>query len=119
MSFPVENIREACRDRGTTIAEVERVLGIGNGVIAKWEFAKRTPPVDRITAIAEYLNVSSEQLIYGKQKPATKGDGLAKDEIELIRLFRAASPETRASILHLLRVVESGQSSLDEGEADR
>lgn len=57
MPFPVDNIRAACQKQGTTLAEVERALGIGNGVIAKWEKKKGSPPYDRIIAIAEHLRV--------------------------------------------------------------
>lgn len=119
MPFPVENIREACKDKGTTIAEVERALGIGNGVIGKWENGKKSPPIDRIISLAEFLGVPLQQLVYGKQKPAIDYGGLTSEEIEVIRLFRNAHPAARALIVNLLRSAEFGQSFPGDGEADK
>lgn len=68
MPFPVDNIRSACAKRNTSLKQLEKDLGIGNGVIAKWEKAKNSPPYDRIVAIAEHLNVSVSYLTGEGQK---------------------------------------------------
>lgn len=68
MPFPVDNIRSACALRKTSLKQLEKDLGIGNGVIARWENAKGYPPYDRIVAIAEHLNVSVDYLTGEKQK---------------------------------------------------
>ena len=62
MAFPVDNIRMACALNNTTLAELERALGIGNGVIARWETSKKSPPYDRLSAIADYLGTTVEAL---------------------------------------------------------
>lgn len=62
MAFPVQNIREAAKHKGLTLAQIEKSLGIGNGVIAKWAKTKSAPPYDRIVAIAEFLEVPVSQL---------------------------------------------------------
>ncbi len=62
MPFPVDNIRMACAIKGTTIAELERDLKIGNGVIARWEHSKKSPPYDRLVAIAERLGTTVDAL---------------------------------------------------------
>lgn len=62
MAFPVQNIRDAAKLKGLTLAQIEKKLGIGNGVIAKWEKTKSAPPYDRIVAIADFLNVPVSQL---------------------------------------------------------
>ncbi len=63
MSFPVQNIRDVCKERGTTLAEVERKLNIGNGVIARWAKQKGSPPIERIIEIANFLEVPVSRLI--------------------------------------------------------
>lgn len=55
--FPVENIKAVCKERGTTIAQVERALGMGNGVIARWATMRGTPALDRVQAVADHLGV--------------------------------------------------------------
>ncbi len=73
MPFPVQNIREAAKAKGLTLKNIEQALSIGNGVIAKWEKNKSSPPYDRIVAIANFLEVPVSQLTGGdKQDLATE-----------------------------------------------
>ena len=57
MAFPVDNIRNICRDKHTTLAELERALGISNGTIARWQHGATYPKHDKLKAIADYLEV--------------------------------------------------------------
>ena len=89
MAFPVDRIRAICKERGTTLAEVERSTGIGNGVIARWENQKSSPPIDRLRLIAAHLDVPLSSLTGNKQDDETKkepaapeGSRLTEDEIK-------------------------------------
>lgn len=62
MPFPVNNIRRQCAINGITIAELERELGFGNGVIARWERNKAAPPYDRLKQIADRFGITVEEL---------------------------------------------------------
>lgn len=62
MPFPVNNIRRQCAIYGITIAELERELGFGNGVIARWERNKAAPPYDRLKQIADRFGITVEEL---------------------------------------------------------
>ena len=75
MPFPVDNIRAACAAQNTTLAQLERELKIGNGVIARWEKAKGSPPYDRLVAIAERLNTTVEQLSSTQKEKAPAESG--------------------------------------------
>ena len=91
MPFPVQNIRDVCEERHTSIAEIERKLKIGNGVIARWEKGKRYPQMDRIEAIANLLKVPVSRLTGETEKPApTNGDGL---DAELLKRLMSLTPE--------------------------
>ncbi len=68
MPFPVDKIRALCKLKNTSLAQLERELGIGNGVIARWENAKGCPPYDRLSAIAEKLGVTVEELADDKKE---------------------------------------------------
>ena len=85
MPFPVDNIRAICAQKGTSLKQIEKELGIGNGVIARWENKKGSPPYDRIIAIAEHLNVPVSELtgeVEEKEKsPAPSGAELGVDDI--------------------------------------
>lgn len=111
--FPVENIRAVCRERGTTLAEVERALGIGNGVIARWEKQKSSPPIDRIIAIAEYLNVPVARLTGEEKKPASNGDELLelleayREREEIRMLFKVTKKATPNDIRKTVAIIEA------------
>ena len=110
MPFPVDNIRIACKKRGTTLAQVERDLAIGNGVIAKWEKKKGYPPYDRIMAIAEHLNVPISELTGEEQKEnpvAGSNEVTVSDEdLKHLTAFHAADEDTKTAIRILLAKYE-------------
>lgn len=79
MAFPVENIRSLCAENGITLAELERELKIGNGVIARWENAKRQPAIDKLQKIADRFGVPLSRLSginTEKENPTAEGDGM-------------------------------------------
>ena len=54
-------IKELSERRGMSLAELERKLNFGNGTIAKWD--RRSPSSDKLTEVANYLNVSTDYLL--------------------------------------------------------
>ncbi|MCM1065911.1 MAG: helix-turn-helix domain-containing protein [Eubacterium sp.] len=56
----LSNIRELCKKNGISVADLEKKLGIGAGTISRWN--KANPSFDKITAIAQYFNVSIDEL---------------------------------------------------------
>lgn len=112
--FPVDNIREVCKERGTTLAEVERALGIGNGVIAKW--ATGSPPYNRLVAIAEYLNVPLSRLTGDdgtKKQPTSQGDELieildaCRERSDLRMLFKLSKNATPDDVRKAIAIIEA------------
>lgn len=57
----VENVLEMCKRKGISVAKLERDLGFANAYIKGLKKGKI--PIDRLQAIAEYLNVPVEQLL--------------------------------------------------------
>lgn len=54
-------IQELAQTHKTTIAEVERNLGLGNGTISKWD--KRSPSTQKLQMVADYFDVSADYLL--------------------------------------------------------
>lgn len=52
-----------CRQRGISIAKLEREVGIGNGTIGKW--GKSSPTVDSLKKVADHFGVSVDALLTG------------------------------------------------------
>ena len=57
----VDKIRQLCKESGKTLASLERSLGIGNGVIARWDTHK--PSVDRVKAVADFFGCTVDDLL--------------------------------------------------------
>lgn len=116
MAFPVQNIREAAKQKGLTLAQIEKKLGIGNGVIAKWEKTKSAPPFDRIVAIADLLEVPVSLLtgdepkfdiqFFAEKNPALENEN-GMDEVtkDLIDIIYSLSSEDRKMFLEMAKSI--------------
>lgn len=58
-----ERIKTLCKERGTSVAEMERTLKFARGSIAKIDEHK--PSIDKVSKICDYLNVSPMYLFMG------------------------------------------------------
>lgn len=103
MATVVENIREICKQKNIRISKIEKDLGFGNGYLN----AKRGTdiPASRLNMIANYLDVSIDDLIGRKtEETATiADDGFTPDEKEFIRLLRMLPRESQEAVLHVLQ----------------
>ena len=59
----VERIRSLAAQNGHTIASVERVCGLSQGSIRKWDHA--APSADKLYKVAQMFNVTMEYLLIG------------------------------------------------------
>ena len=55
------NVQALCREKGISIAFLERNTKLGNGVIRKWD--KASPQLRTVTAVANYLGVTVDELL--------------------------------------------------------
>ena len=62
----VDNIKAVCADRGITVTELERRIGISDNGIYKWK--TNSPSIDKVRRVSEVLNVPIERLI-GREEP--------------------------------------------------
>lgn len=57
----LDNISALCKEHNVTFAEVERITGLGNGTIRRWD--EMNPRVDRLKLVADYFGVTIDELI--------------------------------------------------------
>lgn len=69
-----------CKEKKITVAELERRSGISNGQIRKWD--KTTPGSDKLLAIADYFDVSTDYLL-GRTDKKKYYDLTDKDEKDI------------------------------------
>ena len=101
----VEKIRTICRDKDTSITKLEESLGWSNGYIGKWAKAKKRPSIEKLSVVAECLNVPISDLtgeIDIKNPASETGDG---SEAELIQLFRLLPDDLKAGMLAQIKAV--------------
>ena len=81
-----EIIRNLCKRKGTSIARLEKDLGLGNGTIAssKSNYMRS----DRLKAVADYFHVSMEYLMTGVEPVPAAGPSFSPEEIEYIERIR-------------------------------
>lgn len=64
----VEKIQHLCIERGNTLVGLERELGIGRGIIRRWD--KSSPSSENLKKVADYFNVTTDYLL-GRDTVAT------------------------------------------------
>lgn len=65
----VDRICDLIRKKGMSVNAVEKQLNFGNGAIKR--FDKNSPSIDKIISLSNFLNVSIDYLVYGKEKSNT------------------------------------------------
>lgn len=65
------NVSRLCKERGVSIARLERDLGIGNATIRNWNVS--SPTVDRLKLVADYFGVTLDELLTGNPTPDQEG----------------------------------------------
>lgn len=88
----VERVKEKAAEKGTNMTAIENECGLGHGAIRRWNL--NSPSIDKVEIIANFLSVSIEYLITGKEP----GD-LTPEEQQLVDLYRQADERGKRSIL--------------------
>lgn len=93
--FIVRNIKNIATMRNTTIKQIEKDLGFGNGMIGKWNSAPKSPPFEKIEKIAAYLGVSVDTLT-DTAEPQAEQPGIKK---------AAPGPQAESDLERRLRAI--------------
>ena len=64
-----ENISILCRKNKISIAKLERDTGLGNATVRGW--ARSSPTVDKLKAVADYFGVTVDELLQ-ETEPITR-----------------------------------------------
>lgn len=105
----VENIEKYCKRKGVKPTPACRDSGAGPNFLQDIK-GEKDISARRLTMLAEYLGVTTSDLL-GEEKPAgEKASGLSEEMIEIIELYDKASPEMQAAALGMLRAAEAARS---------
>lgn len=74
----VSRIDSLAKSKGTSIAEIERSVGFGNGKIGKWKKAPKSPPFESLSVVANHLETTIAYLTGETDDPSA---GIKKDPV--------------------------------------
>lgn len=101
----VERVQTKLKEMGSNIKTLEKELNFGNGTIRRWN--DNSPSCEKIEKVANYLNVSIDWLIMGKEYYE-----LNVEEQKLLEAYNQADAGTQKSVRKLLDIPENkGKSS--------
>lgn len=80
-------LEQIIKERGLTAYRLSKIIGCSQSSIANWISGKNTPNYQKISALADALNVSVDYLLGNEEKPALEDkDGLtARDHRDIAR----------------------------------
>lgn len=108
-SIFVQNIKKYCEQKGVKPTPACRDAGVSGSFISNIERGAM-PSIDKVQMLAEYLGVTTSDLL-GEEKPAgEEASGLSEEMMEIIALYDKASPELQAAALGMLRAAEAARS---------
>ena len=84
----VKSIREICKENKITPSQLENELGFGAGLISRW--SKNSPSLDKIVDIADYFNITIDELI-GR---SSNNDKKCNDDNLVMSIIKLTEDET-------------------------
>lgn len=89
----VERILALIKQKGVSISAVEKHLGFGNGAIKR--FSTNSPSIDKIIVLSNFLNVSVEYILFGKETT----EFLSEDVNQLIKYYNSLNDMEKGIVL--------------------
>ena len=89
-----DRFREACEKRGTTITQVLRDIGRAEGNTGSWK-AGKSPKLDIVMEMAEHLNMTLDDFVYGDNPPIAKPSTQNSELSDMEQDFLMFSPTYR------------------------
>lgn len=57
----VDSIKKLCKDKNITVSQLEKEIGLSQGLVSKW--MNTTPSLDKVVDIADYFHVSIDEVV--------------------------------------------------------
>ncbi len=97
-----ERIRVARNARSWTQDQLAAAVGVSRSAVAQWETGRAGQITGNLTRIAAVLDIPVEELMFGSEKGTLSQTG-SGDELAMLRLYRACTPEDRQMLLRTAR----------------
>lgn len=98
----VQNIKKYCLLRGVKPTAACKESGVGASFISDINRGQ-TPSVSKVQMLAEYLGVTTSDLLGEKKEPTAQDDGLSEGDLALITLFRQLTPDQQEMVIRMVQ----------------
>ena len=105
----VENIQKICKERGTTPTVAGRESGAGKDLVSNMKQRGVLPSIEKMRLLADYLGVTTSDLLGEKKEPTVQDDGLTEAEQVLMDQFRQLTPEQQDMVIRMVQAAADKQ----------
>lgn len=99
----VENVKKLCQKKGVKPTVACDESGAGKNLLNHIETRGSIPSVAKVQMLAEYLGVTTSDLLGEKKEPTAQDDGLSEGELALITLFRQLTPDQQEMVIRMVQ----------------
>jgi len=110
-------LKQACKKKGTSITAVLKKIGIGTANGTYWKNGS-VPSSDIVVQLAEFLDVSTDYLLKGEDT-SFKAPSISKDKQELLSIYDKLSYISKERVLERARVLLELETEKEAEEQHR
>lgn len=104
----VQNIKKYCIQKDVKPTVACKESGVGSSFISDINRGQ-TPSVAKVQMLADYLGVTTSDLLGETKKPTVKDDGLTEAEQALMDQFRQLTPEQQDMVIRMVQAAADKQ----------
>ena len=105
----IQNIKKYCELKAVKPTVACRESGVGTSFINNIEKRGSMPSVEKVQMLANYLGVTTSELLGEKTEPTVKDDGLTEAEQALMDLFRRLTPDQQDMVIRMVQAAADRQ----------
>jgi transcriptional regulator with XRE-family HTH domain len=98
----VEKVKYYCKKKGEAPTVACKNAGVGTSFISDINRGQ-TPSVAKVQLLAEYLGVTTSELLGEIKEPTVRNDGLTDGEQAILDLFRQLTPEQQDMVIRMVQ----------------
>ena len=99
----VQNIKLFCKNKGIKPTIACEQSGAGKNLLNHIESRGSIPSVEKVQLLANYLGVTTSELLGETKEPTVRDDGLTDGEQALLALFRKLSPDQQDMVIRMVQ----------------
>ena len=105
----VQNIKIFCAQKNIKPTVACKESGAGKDLINQIERRGSLPSIEKVHLLADYLGVTTSELLGETKKPTVQDDGLSEAEQALMDQFRQLTPEQQAMVIRMVQAAADKQ----------